>query len=213
MAMADIDNIPLDVEQVPILVTYEPGPLWDPEEGAPNADWHVMMRTHLDLAEEEYEKQFDAVVAENLRVKRQAVLLAAFTSRLISTALMHGFQNGTAQQIEGGVQVTDPLLIDFDNFIREYQSIEGAAVIRETEGFIKWNALDEAKKADEARRAEETQDVHILPEAQNALDDGNVFKHGAPEDIAVMPETDEVTPVEIFTASEIEAERLAKKTS
>lgn len=145
--MADIDNIPLDVEQVPILISYDPGQLWNPEEGAPNADWHVMLRTHLDLSEEEYEKQFDAVVAENLKVKRQVVLLAAFTSRLIATALAHGYQNGTAQQIEGGVQVTDPMLIDFDNFIREYQNIEGAAVITETEGFRKWNAADEEKKA------------------------------------------------------------------
>lgn len=147
--MADIDNIPLDLEGIPILSSYDAGALWDPAEGAANSDWHTFLRTHLDIADDFYEHQFDGAIDALLLAQRQTVLLSALLSRVIQTALSHGFEQGTAQKVEGGVQVTDPFLIDLDTYIKEYQKIEGAAPIHETEGFKQWNAAVEAVEATE----------------------------------------------------------------
>lgn len=143
--MADIDNIPLDIIEEIILKSYDAGMLWNPEEGASNEDWHTAIRTHLDLAEDSYEEQFDILVDKWMRAQRQTVLLSALVSRILSTAVQHGIQQGTAKHVEGGLNVTDPFLIDLDLFIREYQKIDGAFPIGETEGFRKWNAEPEAQ--------------------------------------------------------------------
>ncbi len=143
--MADIDNIPLDFNTVPELSSYDAGLLWNPEKGASNEDWHTAIRTHLDLAESHYEVQFDAVVDQFLHAHRQSVLLAALVSRILTTSVAHGQRSGTVEQVEGGLKVSDPYLLDLDLFIREYQKIDGAFPIGETEGFRQWNSLPEAQ--------------------------------------------------------------------
>jgi hypothetical protein len=138
--MAAIDNIPLTMAEMPILTTYEPGKLWNPPEGveATTADWHVVLRAQLTLAEDDYEAQFDKAVDAFVKARRETILLQAFCANLIQSALAWGKSAGVAVETEQGLELSHPLLIHIDTLFTEYQRL-GGAPIGETEGFRAWH--------------------------------------------------------------------------